>query len=571
MSNYSTHDDTGTGGSSTALRFGLELLSTLTVALLCCCSRRKKHPKQNDNAPQPPPLNSSKQAAPSLGARTTTNVLPEAEEIKKTVAEGESTSTAAAETWTAITTLGISYHTLMFKHGLVVMAETHEVAGLEAKKLRILNREMAITTATPAKGAIKKTARLLNQLKLRPESKSVIVAKNTRRREEVYIATHIPETQQALYIYPWVSSKQKKLEVQPHNIRKFVTAGCMYGSTLLGVNSSGRFAELIKHDISFSKGEKITGIKDKGARGAPYEYANFQQFKLYLRLVQQLRDPEIKPVLHYHLPHYDYLLFGIRLYLNNKITQEALIKFFNLIITKKREHVETLQSICEDSKAEVDLIISSPFSNLFEGLDTETKQQCSADTLRDVFYKLSLSFDFAENDNDEKSVFNEAEFVENCLHKLTTNTFDGIQATQWCRFMQNCEGQNLETIEDLFKLSNAFVIFAAADGEAPYSTCSMLPASEKQIQLSYQKIEKTRKNKESKECTPPLQPILCLTTLDTSTCIRDSNSCNSQTLFYLDPTLNFEAAKALKEQELLRIAQMNLADKIGESAATCTH
>jgi hypothetical protein len=80
--------------------------------------------------------------------------------------------------------------------------------------------------------------------------------------------------------------------------------------------------------------------------------------------------------------------------------------------------------------------------------------------------------------------------VQKCLERLKTNDYDVEHRIAWEDLLSSHRTDDIHNLEDLFKLANAITLAIAAAGRPAYKTCSLLPLSEKQIQISYSKYSK---------------------------------------------------------------------------------
>jgi len=117
----------------------------------------------------------------------------------------------------------------------------------------------------------------------------------------------------------------------------------------------------------------------------------------------------------------------------------------------------------------------SPFENLFGLIDLENPTKC-------ILSKLNL-IDFIEKPCAEDA---ETILVSLCLLGLTTNKFNHDHRKIWGDFLKIADN-NPKNIEELFKIANTVIVAMGSKNKDNYDTCSILPLSEKQIQLQYTK------------------------------------------------------------------------------------
>jgi len=311
---------------------------------------------------------------------------------------------------------------------------------------------------------------------------------NTKRREECFLPFSFQtETHETLgfYLYSWLAKNVKNLELS--GFEQFVTAGCMFGASLKGIDQYGATIELIKHDRKFHATQIIQKIDYNSKTPNPYEEMLFAETSKLALLINRLTKKGQKAKLYYHLPYYDYMLFGIKLYISKNITLNALSQFFKAICQKKNTYVKKISHICSNNN--IELVIESPFDNLFgTTLDMYTK-----DMTEDILKKLNFTnaspeiINMHSKDEQVEPTREDIErtLVQECLNKLKENKFKENHQVIWRDFIVDKGVANIKTLEDLFKLANASMIAIAAKNNKDYETCSLLPLSEKQIQLGY--------------------------------------------------------------------------------------
>ncbi|PJD94003.1 MAG: hypothetical protein CK426_06715 [Legionella sp.] len=288
---------------------------------------------------------------------------------------------------------------------------------------------------------------------------------NHNRREEIFLPLQIAE--ESTYIYPWTTKAIKKFEFT--GFKRFVTAGCMFGSKLQGITNDEECIELINHHLMLRPHQKIMSIAYDCSLKSPYEEVIFHEFEKNCCLARSLTTQNETTHLLYHLPTEDYILFGIKLALQQKMTLAALRDFIEIIIAHQHEYQERLTSIANNHH--IELQFGSPFMHLFsKELDFTTDA-------------ILAQLDFTHTSS-------EKEFVNSCIHKLTSSTENNLSLI-WQDFI-NIETTPPESIEDLFKIGNAVLSALASQGQDHYQTCSILPLSEKQIQVQYELCRKKR-------------------------------------------------------------------------------
>ncbi len=304
---------------------------------------------------------------------------------------------------------------------------------------------------------------------------------NPKRRDEIFLPFILGDDENSIgmYIFPWLSNRSRPFEF--NGFEEFVTAGCL--PSFIGVNEeNGKYA-LIKHVIEFHG--KITSIEldSEEYEFNPYEEAHLCEFEKIACFVNQFSAKNKPKLIRYHLPYYDYMLFGIELFIHGKMSFQALDDLCESIVQKKNKRADKIQSIC--SMYDITPIIESPFENLFGELSIQGN--IADNILKTLGYSRSDELDIHLTDAKEKAKEMEERLVPVCLYKLQNNTFNESQRQVWQELMvvNSSNGTEITNLEELFKLGNAVVVGEAARGKMDNTVCSLYPLSEKQIAISY--------------------------------------------------------------------------------------
>lgn len=344
---------------------------------------------------------------------------------------------------------------------------------------------------------------------------------NAGRREEIFFPLTLNHQGQELgfYLYPWLSHKSRRDDsVEISGFEQFVTAGCMFGPNLRATDQHGGTYALIKHDIKFFAEQKF-GIIDYDAKASnPYEEMQTNEFEKLVCFINQFSNPKQPKNLLYHLPYYDYVLFGVELFIRGRITLQALDNFFKIILDKKEEHTQKLEAIC--NQFSIKIRVESPFENLLGCLSdqdgakkssSEQHQTAPKDGEKDceLARRILDILNLPANEVDPNSINNEAqeaheeELVQSCLEKLQANSFNEEHRQVWTDFISITDPKEIKTLEHLFKVANAVMVGIGAKDKPDYKTCAIHPLSEKQIQVGYEecsnKIQKIRNSHEEVE------------------------------------------------------------------------
>jgi hypothetical protein len=468
----------------------------------------------------------------------------------------------------------VAIHKGLFKAGIVAVVPEDEFKDLDGKdKLTddsfFIKERLFYISSNKEKRQAKKVTRPYDLLQQIIDSrtangslycpiqfnKNSSVIFSPQRKDEVFLTITLDgkrgplkanqeEIRRGMRIYPWVSDNAYKF--QPKKIRQFVTAGCIAGAKLQGLNQKNGAKGLIKHDIEFYPGEKIVGIKFSANAPNPYEKVLFSDLRMNLRTINAISDPDQETHLLYHLPYSDYLLFGIELFLRGRITLKALDKFINIILDKKVEHEKTIKELCTKHVINVD--IQSPFDNLFNQLSS--RENISSEILQ------SLNKPLTELENEvceEQQVQNEKNLVQDCLKQLQTNDYNPAQREIWIDILKANPIEEIKNLEDLFKLANAVMIMMASKNKEHYEVCAIHPLSEKQIQVGYSTFCKKAKSVYQTD-ESPYPAILNITTFDS---LLSYSAATKGQLFYL-PDCSKTITDLVGGKKILRQARSNI-------------
>lgn len=311
---------------------------------------------------------------------------------------------------------------------------------------------------------------------------------NSKRREEVFLPLTVDGWHGpfGLHVYPWLSRSEGKFVFS--GFEHVATAMCMFGSSLKAIDQNGARFPLIKHNLPLFQGQKIIAIDID--EPSAYEAAQLEDFEKLVCLVDKLSYAEKRPQLHCHLPYYDYILFCFELYIVGRMNQEAFEVVVQSIFEKKEEYVLRMEEVC--SKRDIQLHISSPFDNIFGKVE-------GWEQIIDILYKLVLPTSAeaqVESAEAQEHAFDEAYLVRSYLALLTQNAFHPEHREVWEDFIRT-EQKATTTLEELFKMGNAVMVAAVSHNKKPYQVCSLLPLSEKQIQVGYEGWNKVAALKKS--------------------------------------------------------------------------
>ncbi len=180
--------------------------------------------------------------------------------------------------------------------------------------------------------------------------------------------------------------------LQLAGFEQFVTAGCMFGTSLKATMERFSYRAIIKHNTAFYPGEKIKKIQFNPKMLATYEAMLFDELEKTACIIDAWSKPG-KKHLQYHLPFYDYMLFGVELFVRGRIGLETLGEFFAIILRKKDEHVRKITAVC--AQHNIVVRIESPFENLFGPLPSPPDQKSDYRQFAESLL-IALSLDIKE-------------------------------------------------------------------------------------------------------------------------------------------------------------------------------
>lgn len=455
-----------------------------------------------------------------------------------------------------------------FKHGLVLISPKHLNSVKTTQKSNsffIKDREFFFhipqvagdtveKSSTPDSRSTKKAKVLLskltdfaltNQAGIKSFEEKSVVLFNKGHREEIFLPIIFERKDQniGLYFYPWISKNSNSFKFA--GFRQYVTAGCLFGSSLKGMDQHGSSFELIKHDIKFFSEQKIELIIYNPEAPNPYEQMLFSEFEKQCLLIDSFSKLGQPKHLLFHLPYYDYVLFGVELFIRGRITFDALDSFFKMIFAKRDEYISKISEICK--RHNINVRIESPFDNLFGSIDDQT------DISQFILRKLNLSSEEVSS-NIELCIQqeNEKNLVQYCLKQLQTNNHNEEHRMVWQDCLQ-LESESIVNLEQLFKIANANMIAIGAKGRNEYETCSLLPLSEKQIQVTYDSFSKRCAAKFVEE-TKSYPPVFNATTFEP---LLTYSPTTKGLIFYF--SLCQEAlAKLISDKKILKISYQNV-------------
>ncbi|MDR3477437.1 MAG: hypothetical protein P4M14_05330 [Gammaproteobacteria bacterium] len=350
---------------------------------------------------------------------------------------------------------------------------------------------------------------------------TAVTAYNQKRKDEVFVS--LPAV--GLYVQPWLSSNSSHDEFKPTGtgFKKFHTAGCLFGSTLKGVDQLKRKFPMVKHDICFYDNEVITSISFNHKALNPYEemlFIELEKIAKFINMYADRSDPSKPPVLSYHLPYIDYILFGLSLLAIGRITFDALEKLFIKTFYQKNKHIAEVKRIY--SQYGIIVEFESPFENLFdvELLEKEFKNASAKLSGKEkpvkyaftkaILRMLNISeerFNMASSQAAASSIsanpMTEAELTEKLLQLLTSNNYNPGHRKAWLDFLAAAENSCAHEVDKLVAVATRAreALREKTPQHTPQNmarlyteTCAyiVIPAQLKQFNVLYNKMRETQ-------------------------------------------------------------------------------
>ena len=219
-------------------------------------------------------------------------------------------------------------------------------------------------------------------------SKNIFELSTREFRNEVYYPVAFVKNGDPIggaYLHIWQSgiSEQLKLPRAPLNeapIKEFYTGGCLFGSSLYGIDQNGYKHSLTSPHYEIDDDVFIQSIECPFS-GHPDELLTMQSLVNKVPLMKALGH-EKNIILRFHLPLSNYILYGLNWFLLGKMSHDAFVEYTNIVKARAIAQTAILKQFGE--KHDINLNISTSIDNL--GLS-----EGSAKTLvSDLFIKLGL-------------------------------------------------------------------------------------------------------------------------------------------------------------------------------------
>ena len=310
--------------------------------------------------------------------------------------------------------------------------------------------------------------KLLILFRLTPNEESRVLIDAKHREISFIRIKEIP-----LYLSPTLSIDKKIFESQspPYlpKIKKFTLASCFFGGAIIGIDRKGNKYTLIDHKLIVKDVIKTIRVTEELH---PYEIMVFAALVKLFPLLKILSTSEFS--VSYHLPKLDYILYGLHLFIDGKMSYSALQTYIDKVQQRGDRHKKIIQELARQFSINIE--IESPFDNLFGGTSitinsmlnalSPTKEQ--AQGIRNNYHTVFIGMLSAGNSNGYKNNnnHNNNNVDENELTNATSflnaiNAFNvGEALFKACQEENKEENkENIKILEDIRKARREYEKF----------------------------------------------------------------------------------------------------------------
>lgn len=327
---------------------------------------------------------------------------------------------------------------------------------------------------------------------------SDIVLFNSQRRTEIFLPFSFKKEEISIYIYAWVSKSIKDKSISFDTVDNFITAGCIFGSRLKARDEiTKNLFTFIRMDMDFFSDKKIKSLNLENFPLSTYELFLFNELERLAKLIYSLSSKAFKKNLIYHFPYYDYIIFASILFVRDILSYEAFDSFYQIILTLSNLYIARITDIFQ--AYDINVKIESPYQNIFGSLDFRLRYTTDA-----ILTQLDIVLDKISKSSGDP-IEEERKLIQNCWNKLSLNSLDSNHKPIW-EFFSKLYNSPPNSFKQLLERANTMMIARASWGKEQYTTCSLLPHSEKQIQIGYSKLIKSS--------SKPLSDVINLTIFD---------------------------------------------------------
>ena len=285
------------------------------------------------------------------------------------------------------------------------------------------------------------------------------------------------------YLHIWESGtvpqlKVPRLSIQQQPVKEFFTGGCMFGSTLYGIDQFGNQHPLTNPYHKMNEESIVQSIVCPYSLH-PDEIVTRESLRNSVTLMKVLGQGD-SAVLRYHLPVVNYLIYGINWFLQGKLSRAALVEYVDQV--KKRSVVQRqmVQKIACESNIEI---------NIFSTLDVlGLAESRSEEILENLFSVIGLPIRSFDQLSAEDLLALRIEVIDKMIAYLCLDDFVG---EVWSH-IQNKVIEGSVSFEPGDLLSVNYMDYSAnlalaAKSHGDREVVSLLPSHESPVSYWYKK------------------------------------------------------------------------------------
>lgn len=203
-----------------------------------------------------------------------------------------------------------------------------------------------------------------------------------RYREEYYLPMAYMWKNKPIggnYLHIWQSGtvsqlKDARLSIKQQPVKEFFTGGCMFGSTLYGIDQFGKRHPLTSPYHEMGEDSVVQSVTCPHLTH-PDEIVTRESLVNSIALMKVLGQGQ-ETVLRYHLPLINYLIYGINWFLKGKLSKKALGEYVSLVKERSADQQAMIEKIGRDSNVRVNVsstleplgLAESPSERILENL-----------------------------------------------------------------------------------------------------------------------------------------------------------------------------------------------------------
>ena len=175
-------------------------------------------------------------------------------------------------------------------------------------------------------------------------SHDVSVISTLEARDEIYFPVAFLKDQKAVggaYLYLWQAAtpeqaKTQRASISDQPIKEFYTGGCLFGSTLYGIDQYGERHPLTNPHHTIPEGRRVESIYSP-FESHPDELLTRQSLINKVPMMKALSH-ENEVSLRYHLPLANYIIYGLNWFFKGQLSYSSLLEYIDLVKARANEH-----------------------------------------------------------------------------------------------------------------------------------------------------------------------------------------------------------------------------------------